>query len=147
MGKVKRKKRLPRTIGGSLSRRQRLLYKVAIPIICALIPTGTFMYYEHVSHPNIIGRIYSVNIGDMVDYSNNQRQTCFIAFVSLTNSSESSIQILDYKLEVDTGNGFSPIDRTYNLQQLFQKSSSLNIETSNTYIEAPDIINDLTPKN
>jgi len=90
-----------------------------ISILVALSGWGTFIYNITTSTPKISGQIFTVIIGQMDNPENpSEKLTSFMAYLYLTNERKNSVHILDYELEVDSGNGFEKLLRVYGVQNV-----------------------------
>ena len=94
-------------------------YIAVVSILIGLSGWVTFLYNWFTSKPNIKGRIFNVITGDMKDPSDPTKTlTAFNVYLYLTNTRKNTIHILDYELEVDTGNGYEKTERVYGAHKI-----------------------------
>ena len=106
-----------------------------ISILVALSGWGKIIYDWFTSKPKIKGQIFNVIIGDMPDPNDPTRTlTTFNLYLYLTNTRKNTVHILDYELEVDTGDGYEKVERVYGAHKV--QNWSFHSETYN--IKIPD---------
>ena len=91
---------------------------IILTLLFALSGWAALYYNWWTSKPKIEGQIFNVIIGQLPNpEKQNEMLTSFAVYLYLTNLRKNSVHILDYELEIDSGNGYEKAERIYGMHK------------------------------
>jgi len=112
-------------------------YSLFVSLVAIIVSSSgwlVFFYTNNINQPSINAKVFQVMQGKMIDPENSTKTiSVFTFYICLTNIGHYPMEVLNYDIQVNQGNGFKKLDRLYNIQNInpIFTSDLYNIDLTN----------------